>query len=80
VNSDQIREFKKLVGELVVSMDRVSAERELQKAILETIKETCEVDKTHARKVAKAIHANKVAETLLDSTELTDLIELIQEE
>lgn len=80
MDSEQIKLFKQLLGELVVSLDRVNDEKEHQKDILERIKEECEVDKSHARKVAKAIQANTVAEMLLDSEELTDLIELVRTE
>lgn len=76
INPNQ-KEINEAIGQIVISMDRIAAERQHISDIVKTVVEKFDCKPKIIRQTARAIHLGKTGDVKQDSEELTDMIERV---
>jgi hypothetical protein len=78
--SNDLTTLKNALGEYVNSLVRTDGEKDHQAAIVASIKESCGIEPGHFKKLAMAMHKNKVDDIYTDAGEFLAWIETIRAE
>ena len=70
--------LKKALGEFADSLTRQDAEKDHQAAIVAAVKEQCHVEPAHFKRLAAAMHKDKLEDVYLDAGEFIGLVDAIR--
>lgn len=71
------KEINDAISQIVISMDRIAAEREHIKDVIKTLVEKFDCKPKIVRQTAAAIHRGKAGDVKQDSEELQEMIEQV---
>ena len=77
ISTDDRIKIQKALREMSDSMTRVSAEKDLQKDIAQTIQDECNVPKAQFNKLAKIYHASNLMEEAARNEEFMEFAEAV---